>query len=219
MGFLKRLFGGEDEQEPVRQRPSGRGATPQTADEQAVERYRYMLRTAPPDAIERAHEEAFAKLTPEQRRLALDELTKNSSPEERAGASDNPQALARMATRAEMRQPGTLERSFGGNGMGGGGMGMGGMIAGSLLGSIAGTFIGTAIAQQFFANDTGFDGDGGGDGGGGGGDGGDATSDQGGDPAQDAGADPMAAEDPGLDDMGGFDPGADFGGDIGGDMG
>ncbi len=216
MGFLRRLFGGEDEREPVRQRPSGRGATPQTADEQAVERYRYMLRTAPPDAIERAHEEAFAKLTPEQRRLALDELTKTASPEERAGASDNPQALARMATRAEMRQPGTLERSFGGSGMGGGGMGMGmgGMIAGSLLGSIAGTFIGTAIAQQFFANDTGFDG--GGDGGSG--DGGDAAGDQAGDPAQDAGADPMAAEDPGFDDMG-FDPGADFGGDMGGDMG
>ena len=207
MGFLRRLFGGEDEREPVRQRPSGRGATPQTTDEQAVERYRYMLRTAPPDAIERAHEEAFAKLTPEQRRLALDELTKNSSPEERAGASDNPQALARMATRAEMRQPGTLERSFGGNGMGGGGMGMGGMIAGSLLGSIAGTFIGTAIAQQFFANDTGFDG--GGDGSDGGAD---AAGDQGGDPAQDA------AADPGFDDAG-FDPGADFGGDMGGDMG
>ena len=27
-------------------------------DQQAIERYRYMLRTAPPDDIERAHEEA-----------------------------------------------------------------------------------------------------------------------------------------------------------------
>jgi hypothetical protein len=35
-------------------------------DKQALERYRYMLRTAPPDAIERAHEEAFAELTPDQ---------------------------------------------------------------------------------------------------------------------------------------------------------
>jgi hypothetical protein len=214
MGFLRRLFGGEGERELIRPRPSGRGATPLTADEQAVERYRYMLRTAPPEAIERAHEEAFAKLTPEQRRLALDELTKTAPPEERAGASDNPRSLARLATRAEMRQPGTLERSFGGNGMGGGmGMGMGGMIAGSLLGSIAGTFIGTAIAQQFFDNDTGFDG---GDGGGGG----DAAGNEVLDAPQDgAAADPMVGEDPGFDDMGGFDPGADFGGDMGGDMG
>jgi len=211
MGFLKRLFGGEDEQAPVRQRAGGRGATPQMDDEQAVARYRYMLRTAPPEAIEQAHAEAFARLTPEQRRLALDELSKTASPEERAGASDNPQALARMATRAEMRQPGTLERSFGGNSMGGGGIGMGGMIAGSLLGSIAGTFIGTAIAQQFFDNDTGFDG--GGDGGGA-----DVAGNESLDAPQDsAAADPMAAEDPGFDDMG-FDPGADFGGDMGGEF-
>ena len=32
-------------------------------DEQAVERYRYMLRTAPPDTIEQAHEEAFSRLS------------------------------------------------------------------------------------------------------------------------------------------------------------
>lgn len=44
------------------------------SDEQALERYRYMLATAPPDEIERAHEEAFARLTPEQRRLALQAL-------------------------------------------------------------------------------------------------------------------------------------------------
>jgi hypothetical protein len=30
-------------------------------DQQAIERYRYMLRTAPPDDIERAHEEAFQR--------------------------------------------------------------------------------------------------------------------------------------------------------------
>ena len=40
-------------------------------DEQALARYRYMLATAPPEEIERAHEEAFASLTPEQRRQAL----------------------------------------------------------------------------------------------------------------------------------------------------
>ncbi len=207
MSFFKRLFGGGEETpryDTMRRQPA---RPPMSEDEQAVERYRYMLRTAPPETIERAHAEAFAKLTPEQRQLALQELSTNVPESERAGASSDPQSLARLATRAEMRQPGTLERSFGGNrggmgagGMGGMGMGMGGMIAGTLLGSIAGTFIGTAIASQFFANDTGFDG--GADGGA------DAGTDA---PVDEGGTETMAAEDPGFDS--GFD---DMGGDFGG---
>lgn len=114
-------------------------------DEQAVERYRYMLRTAPPDAIEQAHEEAFARLTPEQRRLALQQLTPAATPEERRLAADDPKSLARLATRTEIRQPGALERLFGS-----GGSGFGGMLAGSLLASVAGSFIGSAIANSFF---------------------------------------------------------------------
>ena len=34
------------------------------SDEQALQRYRYMVQTAPPEMVEQAHEEAFAKLTP-----------------------------------------------------------------------------------------------------------------------------------------------------------
>lgn len=205
MGFLRKLFGGDEEQEPVRQQPGGRGAPPQTADEQAVERYRYMLRTAPPEMIEQAHAEAFARLTPEQRRLALDELSQDAPSQERAAASDDPRSLARMATRAEVRQPGTLERKFGGVGQAGGGgmgMGMGGIIAGGLLASIAGSFVGTAIAQQFFDNDPGS-----------------ADSDPGGGETSNAsqddpGTEPLAAEEPAFDDAG-FDPDDDFGGDMG----
>lgn len=133
---------------------ANRGAEAQDPDEAAVERYRYMLRTAPPETIEQAHAEAFAQLTPEQRRKVLDDVGEAVPPGERA-ASDDPQAMARMATRAEMRRPGTMERSLGGpgggigGGMGGRGMGMGGMIAGTLLATVAGAFIGTAIADAF----------------------------------------------------------------------
>lgn len=125
-------------------------------DEQAVERYRYMLHTAPPEAIEQAHEEAFSKLTPEQRRLALEQLAQVTPERERRELSDDPRTLARLATRTEIRQPGMLERLFGGRGqaygggMFGGGMGMGSMLAGSLLASVAGSFIGSAIAENFF---------------------------------------------------------------------
>lgn len=117
-------------------------------DQQAIERYRYMLRTAPPDDIERAHEEAFQQLTPEQRRTVLHELT-TQVPESEASTSDDPRSLARMATRAELRQPGTMERTFGAVQ----GPGLGGIF----LSTIAGAFVGTAIADAFFDNESGTD--------------------------------------------------------------
>jgi hypothetical protein len=123
------------------------------SDEQAIERYRYMLRTAPPEVIERAHQEAFAQLTDQQRRMVLEELRKGAPEYERGakGAADDPASLARMATRAEVRQPGTIERMFGGAGRPGG-VGLGGLLAVGFLGSLAGTVVGSMIAQQFFAH-------------------------------------------------------------------
>lgn len=129
------------------------GASERDPDEAAIERYRYMLRTAPPETLEQAHAEAFAKLTPDQRRKVLGDLGSAVPASERA-TSDDPQSLARMATRAEMREPGTMERVLGG---GRGGMGMGGIIAGSLLASVAGAFVGTAIADAFLGDELGGD--------------------------------------------------------------
>ncbi|MBA3439074.1 MAG: hypothetical protein H0T92_04310 [Pyrinomonadaceae bacterium] len=158
MGIMDKIFGREEEPEqarsPVQQGTTSAQPVGGSPDEQAVARYRYMLQTAPPETIEQAHAEAFAKLTPEQRRMVLQNLTASATEAERTGAKDDPQSLARMATRAEIRQPGTMERTFGGMG---GGMGMGGMMAGSFLSSIAGVVVGSAIAQSFFGS-SGFDG-------------------------------------------------------------
>lgn len=110
-----------------------------SADDQALARYHYMLKTAPPETIEKAHAEAFAKLTPEQRRKVLEEMGDRIPAAERAQVErtgTTPEALARAATRAEMRQPGSL----------------GGMMAGSFLSGIAGAVIGSMIAQHFFSN-------------------------------------------------------------------
>src|SRR5829696_6566954 len=79
MGFLDRLFGRKEEPReqplpPTSHGPSDEGHQPADADEQALQRYRYLLKTAPPETIEQAHEEAFAKLTPSQRAQALREL-------------------------------------------------------------------------------------------------------------------------------------------------
>jgi len=195
MGFLSRLFGGgnDDERDAAPRRRGGRANL--SLDEQAVDRYRYLLQTAPPETIEQAHADAFERLTPEQRQMVLQELG-NAVPENERATSDDPRAMARMATRAEMRQPGTMERTFSGIG-GGGGIGMGGLMAGSFFSSFAGIMVGGAIANAFF-NDSGYN-DGGGDSGDSGdsGDGGDSAD------GGDSGADGGDA---------GFDSGGDFGG-------
>ncbi|MET0763714.1 MAG: hypothetical protein ABWY29_02535 [Blastococcus sp.] len=187
MGLLDRLFGRNRRddgrgytqdsyahdgyaQEPSYDAPP-RASRQQLPDEQAVARYRYLLRTAPPEQIEQAHAEAFAQLTPDQRQQVLTQLAA-AVPKGERPRTDDPATLARVATRAEMRQPGTLERALGGygggygqggygrGGYGGGygGPGMGSMIGGSLLGTIGGLVIGTAVADALF--DTGL-GDGG----------------------------------------------------------
>jgi hypothetical protein len=59
---------------------------------------------------------------------------------------DDTKALARAATRAEIRQPGVMERTLGG------GMGMGA----SLLSSFAMGFVGSMVANSFFSAIGGF---------------------------------------------------------------
>jgi hypothetical protein len=172
----------------------------QITDEQALERYRYMLSTAPPEDVERAHEEAFARLTPDQRRQALQALAQVVPPSEIRG--DDPASLARTATRAEIRQPGTIERVWGT----GAGPGMGSWF----LSTLAASFIGTAIAQSFFDNDAGYD------------QGSQQTADQGSDTGEgdtaDYGGDEYGGDTGDGGDFGGGDfGGGDFGGgDFGG---
>jgi hypothetical protein len=176
MGFLDRLLGrsstSESRPQP-RASVSSPGATGELTDEQALERYPYLVRTAPPEAIEQAHEEAFAKLTPEQRGMALRELSAAVPEHERTGG-DDPRSLARMATRAETSRPGTVERAFGrGGGMLGG---MGGTLLGSFTAAFAGSLVAQSLFSEFGAEDAGAEGDGGAEG-----DAGDAGGDTGGD--------------------------------------
>jgi hypothetical protein len=251
MGLLSRLFGRDRGRSPYGPgytdpyADEGYGYAPRDAapprqqparseDERAIERYRYLLRTAPPDQVEAAHAEAFGKLTPEQRRQVLEQLSAAVPANERP-RGDDPQTLARTATRAELRQPGFLERTFSGGGygpggqnaggygpgygggygrggFGGGGMGMGSMIGGSLLGTVAGVVVGSAVADALF--DTGL-----GDGGLFGGGDEEAYADGYQDGAgADGGGDYDASGADGGFDGGGFDGGGFDGGDFGGEF-
>lgn len=134
----------------------GSDRRPSDDDGRAIERYRYLLRTASPETIEAAHAEAFAGLTPDQRRRLLAEIAAAAPAGEPGAASDpvaTPESLARYATRAEMRRPGVLERTL--SAAPAGGPGIGGLFAGSLAGSVAGTVLGGLIAQHFFTHDPG----------------------------------------------------------------
>jgi len=235
MGFLDKLLGREpagppatSQEQPSQRQPyrpqDGDGSAvggPESTDERAIGRYRYLLRTAPPEAIEKVHAEAFAQLTPEQRSQVLGQLSQDL-PEAERPRSDDPQEMARAATRAEMRQPGYLQQSFGRGQMGGGrmgggmggGMGMGGMIGGSMLGGIAGVVVGSAIASSLFG---GYDqspeaaeAGGASDGSGG---------DTGGNGSGDAGGTDAGGQDAGYADAGGSDPGAGFDSGGGSDFG
>lgn len=176
-------------------------------EEIALERYRYLLRTAPPDAIEAAHAEAFAALSPEQRRKVLEGLAREipeSELREAQGAGDDPAALARVATRSEILKPGTMERAYGGMPARGGllgGLGFGG----SFLSMLAGAFVGTSIANALFQDHGYPPGD-------------PESSDAASDAEGESGSDSDVGSD--SDAGGGFGgDGGGFGGDFGGDAG
>jgi hypothetical protein len=195
MGFLDRLLGREEPEYPQRQSTGARPASGRSEDEIAVERYRYLLRTAPPETIEQVHTEAFSKLTSEQRDLLFQQLTADTDPSERPRDA-SPANLAQAATRQELRKPGTMERTMSAAGQRGG-MGFGGTFASSLLGTVTGFVIGSAIASAFMP---------------------DMTSDQAGDAggSGDAGGADAGADGAGADAGGDFGGGDFGGGDFGG---
>ena len=192
MGIFDRLFGDEQQGQQAQQPPR----SPRNQDDIEIERYRYLLRTAPPETIEQVHAEAFAKLTPEQRQRVFQELSTNA-PAGEAPTSDDPQALAQSATRSELRQPGTMERSFAGPSFGS-------MLGASLLGTVAGYVVGSALVSAFMPMDAGTNEAGG-----------DTGADSGGDSGADSGADAGGADSGGAG-AGGADAGGWGGGDFGG---
>ncbi|KAA9110869.1 hypothetical protein [Microbacterium rhizomatis] len=199
MGFWDRLMGNDDaaRQAPTRATGYDRPAQaanqpPRSEDEIAIERYRYLLRTAPPETIEQVHAEAFAKLTEPQRQQVLADLSAGLSAAERPASTD-PQSMARAATRAESMNPGFMERTLGSGG-GRQGPGFGAMVGSSILGTVAGYVIGSALVSAFmepaFAYDEGY-----------------------GDGSADASATDAGSADAGGADWGGGDfGGGDFGG-------
>jgi hypothetical protein len=180
MGFFARLLGIETSPVNVPRMPSP------PSDAQALERYRYMLKTAPPETIEKAHQEAFDKL-----RLTSDVKCRRrcagSTQSEGRPLPRRPwtTALARPGRDARRDPPAWRFERSGGSGMG---------LGSSLLSSFAMGFVGSMVANSFFQAMGGF-----------GGEEGHSQHDD------DGSADNESHDgDSGLADDGGFDGGGDF---------
>lgn len=107
MGLLDRILGVSGAS------PESGGADPE--DGGTIERYRFVVRTAPSATIEQVHAEAFARLTDAQRAVIYEELSRGAGTGERPLSSE-PATLARSVSRAQSRAPGALERVVGAGG-------------------------------------------------------------------------------------------------------
>lgn len=131
-------------------RGSAAGAHLPQSDRDALARYDYLLRTEPPERLEQVHQEAFARLTPEQRAVVLERLSTALPAGERPRSADSAE-LARAATRGEAAQPGLMKRVLG-SGAGRGALaGVGLAAAGGLAVAIAGGAIASAAAGPILA--------------------------------------------------------------------
>jgi hypothetical protein len=85
--------------------------------------------------------------------LAQEGLNGDLPSQERMDRAD-PRSLAQLATRTELRRPGTLERTFDGIDPRGSTVAAGGLLGGNLLQTVAAVVVGTAIADALFADGT-----------------------------------------------------------------
>jgi hypothetical protein len=105
MGLIDRLFGS-------RRATEERDARPLTAEE-ALARWRYLVGTAPPEALSEAHGGALEALGEASRAELLQRLRAGlSALEPGAVVPADPAVLMRAAARAERRTPGFLERAL-----------------------------------------------------------------------------------------------------------
>jgi len=81
-------------------------------DKEAIARYEQLLRTAPPDSLQKVHSEAFAQLTPAQREVIYEKLVARAETDDERPRNAAAYALAATATLVERRKPGTLKRLF-----------------------------------------------------------------------------------------------------------
>ena len=162
MSFLEQLFGGgqqrQEYQDFVNRYEQG-APWEGISNQEAMSRYQQVARQLPPQEYEQAAQEAFARMTPEQRRQLAQMLQQQARQQQvnfpdlnQDGIDDrlqDPRAFAQVTSRMEQQQPGMLEQLLGGGGGGAGG-GAGEMLNNPLAkAALAG--IAAMAAQRFLS--------------------------------------------------------------------
>ena len=138
MGFFENVLGGGRQQQDFQdfigryeQGPPWTGVS----DQEAVSRYRQVAPQVPPDVYQQSAQEAFARLSP-QERLQLAQYVRQRAQQQQIDVPDlnqdgiddrlqDPRYLAQATGRLHQQDPGLLGQLLGGGGRGGGGGGGG----------------------------------------------------------------------------------------------
>jgi len=158
MDLLQGLLGGDQRQqlEDFAGRYDQGAPWDGISDQEAVDRYRQVARSLPPDQYEIAARQSFDRLSPQQRLefgryLQQQAHAQGITDFDGDGVDDryqDPAQLAAMTSRAEQRQPGILEQLIGG--VGGGGFG-GGFGSSPMAAQGGGGMLGSPIAKAALA--------------------------------------------------------------------
>ena len=118
------------------------------SDREAFDRYQQVAPQLPPDVYERSAQEAFARMSPQERAQFVQYLRQRAQQQHfnfpdlnQDGIDDrvqqDPRELARMMTRMRQQQPNMLEQLLGGGGGGGMGDMLGNPLAKAALAGVA----------------------------------------------------------------------------------
>ena len=120
-------------------------------EDEARDKYRRVAPNLTPDLYQESAEEAFSRMSPEQR-YELGRQLQHSARQEGLGfdADDDdqlrdPRSLARATSRIHQERPGFLEQMLGGGSSGGGMGGMGGILGGGSSGGGLGGMLGGGL--------------------------------------------------------------------------
>jgi hypothetical protein len=151
--LISGLFGGGDGDDDRKSRARDyisryeQGPIDQGYDEnEAYEHFQRVSQHADPDTMQRAAEQAFSRMDPDQRQQFAQYLQQQGGGQYSGRMTSDPRDMAGMVSQIQRQNPGGLASLFGGGGGSGGGGGMGGALGG-LLGGGGGGFPGGNLGK------------------------------------------------------------------------
>ena len=150
LDFLQNLLGGGQQRQEYHDFVNRYDQGPPWAgisDQEAVNRYQQVATRLPPDMYQQSAEEAFARMSPQERQEFARHLQQRSQQQgapfpdfNRDGIDDryqDPRMLAQVTSRMEQQQPGILGQLLGGGGGGGAGSMLDNPLAKAALAGVA----------------------------------------------------------------------------------